>query len=264
MQHHLALLDVDGTLREGDRWLPGALDLVHDLHEAGVHVAVCSGRTTGSLVNLVRDLPDVEYLASSSGATVLRRAGDDWDVVHELPLPEGAVRMATEISRELGVEIWGFGARRWLIPHPSGWAMAEAPVVHDEPELGDLLADGQLAKVLFLIPDEARVPVVRERCVHPGTVFVRSGFAHYDLIREDAARDKGGDQIRRALGLEWSQVIAMGDGENDRGMLGLAGLGVCIAPLTDDQLAPAGPGQRRVSVPDTAAGRDAILAALAG
>lgn len=265
MSYELALLDVDGTLRTRDRWNPGALELIAELHDAGLHVALCSGRPTGSMMELLRDHPDVEYLASCSGGAVLRRQSDDWEVMEQTPLPETAVLRALDVADELGVEPWCFTANEWLIGIDTEGADLETRAVGDTPRVTDLRAEAKsVAKVLFLLPDPTVASSIRERIDVAGTTLVMSGAHHLDLITLEAHHDKGGDRIRRALGVDWDHVLAMGDGENDKGMLSLAGLAVCVAPLTDDILTPASPTQHRFNVNNTANGREVIVQALRG
>ncbi len=258
MSYELALLDVDGTLRTGKRWNPGALELIADLHDAGLHVALCSGRPTGSMIELVHDHPEIEYIASCSGGVVLRRDGETWDVIDRSLLPADAVHRALDVADELGIEPWCFTTNEWLIDSDTEGTSLETRAVGDAPRVTDLRAEADtVAKVLFLLPDSTAAGPIRERLDVPGTALVQSGERHLDLVTEDAHYDKGGDRIRRALGVEWERVVAMGDGENDKGMLSLAGAAVCVAPLTDDALTPSQSTQR-YNVDDTAAGRDAI------
>ena len=58
MDFRLAMLDIDGTLRHKGDWFPGAVDLVHHLASSGLDVALCSGRTTGSMFTLAAELPE--------------------------------------------------------------------------------------------------------------------------------------------------------------------------------------------------------------
>lgn len=258
MSYELALLDVDGTLRTRNRWNPGALELIGDLHDAGLHVALCSGRPTGSMIELVQEHPEIEYLASCSGGAVLRRNGSTWDVIDHSLLPADAVHRALDVADELGIEPWCFTANEWLIDSDTEGASQETRAVGDAPRITDLRAEADtVAKVLFLLPEPKAAGPIRERLDVPGTALVMSGARHLDLVTEEAHRDKGGDHIRRALGVEWERVVAMGDGENDKGMLSHAGAAVCVAPLTDGALTPSQSAQR-YNVDDTAAGRDAI------
>jgi HAD superfamily hydrolase (TIGR01484 family) len=262
--YQVALLDVDGTLRHQDRWHPGALELIDDLHNAGVQVALCSGRTTGSMIDLVEDIPHVDYLASSSGATALTRSPDGWEVLGHRPLPAEAVEKSLEAARDGGFEVWAFTEREWLIAHETPWSVEEAAYIGDTPRVADLAEHaGHIGKVLYLLTDPRQAETVKGLNQFEGTHIVQSGEHYIDLVATEAHTAKGGDLILQALGVEWSRVIAMGDGENDRGMLSLAGLAVCITPMTVDNLDPDDGFRIRRNAGDTAQARDIVGAFLA-
>lgn len=255
-QYRLALCDVDGTLRHKGRWNPGTLEMLTELHVAGVHVALCSGRTSGSLTHIVDDIPGVEYVASGSGASVLQRLGEDWQVLAHRALPRGAAELALDVAAEEGVEVWGFTDREWYISHVSARVEHEIGYIDDHPVIGDLHAHAdRYGKVLFLFDNDAQLDDLRRRVRWPGTEIVVSGHGYADLVTCDAHDAKGGDVIVKALGVDWSEVIAMGDSENDRGMLTRAGLAICIPPMRTAHLSTPAPSQTRVDAQDTAEAR---------
>lgn len=259
MNYQVALLDVDGTLRHKDRWNDGALELIDHLHSAGIRVALCSGRTTGSMIDLVREVPHVDYLASSSGATAFTRTADGWEVLGHRPLPADAVTGALDSARERGFEVWAFTDREWLIAEETTWALTEASYIGDTPKVADLAEHaGRIGKVLYLLQDPTHAEVVKEFSQWPGTEIVKSGEHYIDLVSTAAHTAKGGDLILGALGVDWADVIAIGDGENDRGMLSLAGLAVCVTPMTVDNLDPDDGSRTRRNAADTAQARDIV------
>lgn len=83
-----------------------------------------------------------------------------------------------------------------------------------------------------------------------------------DLVPEASAAGKGGDVLVDRLGIGWDEVIAIGDGENDSGMVSQAGLGIAISPLSVEALAPARPGQVRRAAANTAGALAALRAVL--
>lgn len=255
-QYKLALCDVDGTLRHKDIWYPDSLAMLAELHTAGVHVALCSGRTPGSLTTIVRDIPDVEFVASSSGATVLQRVAEGWQVLAHRAVPLEAAELALDIAKQEGIELWAFTDREWYVPSVSERVNYEIRYVDDAPLVGDLHEHAdRFGKLLFLLDDETQLAVIRERGQLPGTEIVVSGRNYVDLITAEAHDAKGGDVIVDTLGVGWDQVIAMGDSENDRGMLTRAGLAICIPPIRVADLGAPSPGQLRFDAADTAHAR---------
>lgn len=261
----VALLDVDGTLRHGDRWNPGTPELLNELHDAGVHVALCSGRTRGSLIDVVGDLPHVEYLASSSGASVHLRDGDDWRVIAHRPVPREAVELALQTAEEHGVEVWAFTKDEWMIAAESERARIESMYVGDVPRIVDLHEySDQYGKVLFRLDTPDQVQALKQVNRLPGTSMVVSGAGYLDLVAEEAHLSKGGDVILERLGESWTHTISMGDSENDWGMLSRAGLAVCIPPMRASLLAPSDAEHIRLDADDTQDARRVVAKFLAG
>lgn len=264
MGYKVALLDVDGTLRHKNSWNPGALEMLAELHDAGVRVALCSGRTTGSMIDIVRDIPDVDYLASSSGATVLTRDGDSWRTLAHRPLPPEAVELALRIGEAEGVEIWSFTRDEWLISHRSVRVIAESVYIGDTPRVTSLHAEADdVGKILFLPSDDATTGNLKALNRIPGTDVVLSGNGYLDLVTTEAHAAKGGDVVLDALGADWADVIAIGDSENDRGMLTKAGLALCIPPMRAGWLGEGAPSALRIDVEDTADARRVVAEHLA-
>ncbi|OKL54273.1 hypothetical protein BSZ39_05085 [Bowdeniella nasicola] len=260
MTYRVALLDVDGTLRVKDSWNPGALELLNDLHSAGVRIALCSGRTTGSLTAIVEDLPHVDFVASSSGATVLARDGGTWRVLAHRAVPRAAVDAALELSAARGIEMWGFTEREWLIPEHTERSRRETLFINDAPRPAPLVDYAEhYGKVLGLPRSDAERSAFQALAEIEGASVVRSGGDYIDLIATHSHDTKGGDVILQACGANWDEALAIGDSENDHGMLAKVGLAVCLAPLTPETLGPAREGTTVLGASSTSEARELVL-----
>ena len=82
--------------------------------------------------------------------------------------------------------------------------------------------------------------------------FVMSGNTYADLVPEVATQTKGGDLLLDHLEIEWTDVLAIGDGQNDLGMLTKAGRAIGIAPIGQELLEGTRPEQQRVLAANTA------------
>ena len=68
----LAALDVDGTLIRRDLSLSKAVEqALQSLHDAGVEVAIVTGRTMGELIHFRKLLPWIRYFVVSNGSVGL-------------------------------------------------------------------------------------------------------------------------------------------------------------------------------------------------
>lgn len=255
MAPKLALLDVDGTLRHERTWHPGAVELLRTLGEAGLDVALCSGRPTRSMRILADELPEVSLLGACSGGAVW--AGrDDWRLLEDRPLPPEAIEAALDACHRLGGEVWAFTADEWIVERETEGTRHEEWIVGFAPRITPIVSTMPIVKLLFFLTDPADADDIRAHVTTPGVRLVQSGPRYLDVVREDVFQAKGGDVILDHLGRSWAETIAIGDNENDLGMLSRAGTAVVVGEMGLDRLGPAPDGGTRVAVEDTAAALD--------
>lgn len=248
----LAALDVDGTLRHRGTWNPGALDLLAELNRRDLKVALCSGRAPGSMMSLAAKLPEVSFLGCSSGSTVWYRSGDDWRLLAHRPLEVEVVNQALGFADEYGIEVWAYNERDWLVTDDSRTIADELTFIEDTPHLAELQDRADLGKILLHFSNPEQLARIKELDDIPGAAVVVSASGFADLVPEMSTQSKGCDYIMAYLRLTWENVFAMGDGENDLGMLSRAQVSVLVPPMTVDQVPEAIDDQVRVAVADTA------------
>lgn len=256
-----ALIDVDGTLRGPDDFKPGALDLLTWLSDAGVPVALCSGRTVQSLEATASELPMVGYVAGGSGAVVRRRSADGWVTIGARHLTDAQVRGVLEVARASDMEAWIYTADDWFVEDA-----ATAMVVQDfritgaRPSVARLDDVAGVIKMLVFATNPAQDAAVAGLRSDPRFTIVSSYPGYVDIVHADSSATKGGDFVLGDLGASWSDAVAIGDGENDLGMLSRAGVALCMPPLVAADLAPGASAQRRVSCANLTKAREYLQA----
>ena len=234
----LAMLDVDGTLRDEVGWKPGALDLVSALADADVTVALCSGRAIDSLHRTAEELTAVTYLGAAGGSLVQRREPHGWFTVGQRYLDPEFVAWASAGAEHVALELWAYTDTGWL-------ALRRTPRVdHDEEftgasaEIADYAGRTDIVKLLAVDSRAHHEAFLGEFAAHADVALVPSYPGYLDIVPADSAQTKGGDLITADLGITWDDVLAVGDGENDLGMLSRAGAAMAMAPLRLAQLDP--------------------------
>lgn len=247
----LALLDVDGTLRDGSDWQPGALEFIRRLGEANIPVSLNSARTPRSLRKLVEDIPEVTFIAGSGGAVVRERLEDGtWRLVAGSHLPAFVVQSVIEQTREAGIELWVFTAEgHWFVDKVTDTVRWYGEATSQKATVTDLTTFTDLASVTDPVVKMAIVPTgdaVRDYAFsltdYEYVAVVQQDERLIDVVPDAAMRYKGGDAIVSALGILWGDVLAVGDGPNNIGMLAAAGTSYLLKPLTLDMI----PENRRV------------------
>jgi Cof subfamily protein (haloacid dehalogenase superfamily) len=241
----LVALDIDGTLL---KWIhgqgatieeiePAVYDAVNRAYDAGAHVVLASGRSphgmtrVADLLDLPREGDDRLWIVASNGSVILRYP--PVDVVHE----------ETFDAREAVYEI--------LERHPSALVAVEERGVGYR--LNDHFPPGELTGDMIVTPVEELVsqPVSRVIIRDPsstaddfvalgrelglqGTSYVVGWTAWLDLAPVGVSKASGLSYVVDELGLEPSDVLAIGDGRNDVEMLEWAGRGVAMGHAPDE------------------------------
>ncbi len=262
MSGSLAMIDVDGTLMHRGQWNPGAHELITHLADNGFQIALCSGRPTGSLITLTQEMPAVSLIASSSGTTVLAREPSDedpWRLLGHRTLDPQLVERAIILADHAGIETWAYNDRKWLVREFSERVRDEETFIGDTPHIDPIIGREDIGKVLFLTEGQDHGSLLRRIDAWDAVGVVKSGSTYADLIPEIATHTKGGDILLEHLGVGWNNVLAIGDGQNDLGMLTKAGQAIGVAPLGPELLTGAAEGQQREHVADTAHALDLVL-----
>jgi Cof subfamily protein (haloacid dehalogenase superfamily) len=241
----LVALDIDGTLL---KWIEGVgttyeqisppvYAAVHRALAAGVHIVLASGRSPHGMTN-VADLLDLHpddgeqlWVVASNGAVVFRYP--PIDVVHEVTFdaaPAVAAVLEHHPSALVAVEERGVGYRVNR-PFPDGELTGEFTIADVE----ELVA-GPVSRVIIRDPDATAddfVALGAKLGLH-GTDYVVGWTAWLDLAPVGVSKASGLEYVARELGVDASDVLAVGDGRNDVEMLRWAGRGVAMGQAVEE------------------------------
>lgn len=244
-QPGLIALDIDGTLL---KWVEGAgatyeqiapavHDAVHRALRAGAHVVLASGRSPHGMTRIADLLeihrPDREplWVVASNGAVVFRYP--PIDVVHEHTFDAApAVAAVLEHHPEalVAVEERGVGYR--VNSHfPTGELSGDMIIT----EVAELVR-GPVSRVIIRDPDATAddfVELAAKLGLH-GTDYVVGWTAWLDLTPVGVSKASGLATVAESLGVDPSDVLAIGDGRNDIEMLRWAGRGVAMGQAIEE------------------------------
>lgn len=232
MDIKLIAMDMDGTLfRDDHRTIsPRTLAALRGAAARGVHLVLASGRAKLMMEEAADVLGGVRYLVTASGAAV-------WDRETGERLEERAIDPGTSLAflremdeLDLPMEVYCEGEvyiarRHWLLPEqrPEEFWRLRRTLVTQVDSLPQALAGRRLEKVdLEGLAPEGREKVLR-LAEDLGGFHVSLSPHGAELCRADA--DKGSALAALCARLEVvpGQVMAFGDGDNDRQMLAWAG-----------------------------------------
>ena len=241
-------IDVDGTLLDVHGVMPDAnRQAIHEAVDAGIHVALVTGRSYPFARPVAEVLPDAISLIVSNGAVERRKDGAT--LARRLLDRTVAKRVleATAPYRDAAALIFDRDADRQVVyetmdwTHPGRkayWRRNQALIAQSVP-LEDALIEDPI-QVMF----NGGVEVMRTLAewLRAGerpfavslTEYVRRDFSLIDITAPGATKGRALAWRAAQLGLTPDQVMAVGDNFNDLEMLEFAGTPVVMGNAVDE------------------------------
>lgn len=237
-KYRLAALDMDGTLLNSEKRItPYTLEVFARAARAGAVVALCTGRSISEIRPYLPDLKDVGYAICVNGASVfdlrrmeaildstipdaealeLLRLSADYDAFYQI-VSGNQSHHTTPVERLARFHLAGFeelfGTCSTQIDDP-------AELVRRHP--------GSIHKINVFFYDAADRARFRQRIAgHPVEVCDSVGLG-IELSPPGASKARGLRALCAHLGIPAEQAMAVGDGDNDMGVLRAAGLAVAM------------------------------------
>lgn len=236
----LIALDLDGTLVHNARHIPERnLQAVRRAMDQGVTVAIATGRMHSSAETFVSRLGlEGTPLISYNGA-MIRVPGEPEPMLH-VPV---AAELAAQVVRHAVDE--RFHLNYFLddvlyVSHMDHWSHLYRARTGNYPALaGDMRRfDGQSPTKLLIAayPHEIDTLLPREQELFGDRLYVTRSMPEYiEFLNPEASKGAALAWLAEHLGLQQSEVMAMGDMLNDLPMIEWAGIGVAM-PEAEEQV----------------------------
>ncbi|WP_242686167.1 HAD family hydrolase [Aeromicrobium sp. IC_218] len=231
-QPKLVALDVDGTIVDERNQLTAPVrEAVRGLAARGLEVVISTGRAIPGVLDVVDKLGlDGRHAVASNGAVVL--AHPPVDILHTVTFDasEAVRRVLAEMPDAIvAVEELGTGYR---VSRPFPTGEINGTIVVEDVE--SLIAD-PVVRVIIRSPDHAPEEfgeIVRSLGLDDTSYYI--GYdAWLDLAPQGVSKAYGLEVLCERLGVDRSEVLAVGDGNNDVEMLQWAGRGVAMGQAPD-------------------------------
>lgn len=248
MEIRLIAFDLDGTLLREDKSISRAnLAALEKAARQGIHIVPATGRVFSVLPQTLRELDFIRYYICINGAVLFDRQTQQEIYSAQIPLARTLELLA--YIRGLPLEViydcyadnrgWTTQANYELadvyIPHMPMRALfnsSRQPVPDLEAFLRQRGQPVQKVQVYFKEPGNRGAIIAQLQERFPDIQVSSSLSNNLELNWQDAGKHTALEVLCRHLGIEMSQVLALGDGSNDIGMLEAAGVGVAMANAT--------------------------------
>lgn len=253
-QPKVVALDLDGTViqwvdgvgQESKVISPAVVDAIHAARRGGAEIVLCSGRSALGMITAadLLGLPvegDLQWLVVGNGSTVMTydptaegALNAVWESVFDAR-PAVAEILRTHPEALVAVQERGIGYRV-NGTFPPGELVGSQQIV----SLDQLLAE-PVDRVIVRDPGASAEDFVRvaERLGLHDIEYVVGFTAWMDIAARGVTKASGLAHVCAGLGIEASDVLAIGDGRNDVEMLRWAGRGVAMGNSLPEALAAA-------------------------
>jgi len=233
----LLALDVDGTLLTDELQItPATREAVRQVISQGVQVVLASARGPNALYSIMAELEITGLAICYTGALTCRLNPDQHassaEVVNEQRMSLSSARLVLSKARELGISIGWFTGEHWYIP---GWDLAihhESMITGVTPTVAPDLMRFKDAphKLQAIVGEPALLPQLHSLAsVLPGDCVGQFSYETYlEIIHQGVDKATALLTLGEQLGIAPSEMIAIGDMDNDIAMLHMAALGIAM------------------------------------
>ena len=232
------LADVDGTLVTQEKLLtPDAVAAVHELRDAGVALALTSGRPPRGMAMLIEPLRMQGTIAGFNGGVFVN---PDLSVIESHRIDPTVARQTVELIAGQGLDVWLYTDDQWLIHKQDAPHVArEAWTVKFDPKVVAEYTDehyGHAVKIVGVSDDKELV----ERCEKAAqdtlgkhASAARSQPYYLDVTNPKANKGEVVAFLARTMNIRPEQVATIGDMPNDVLMFRAGGFSIAMGNSSD-------------------------------
>ena len=235
----LVALDLDGTLLTPNQNISRRnRQAIRRATQAGVHVVICSGRIAYSAVQFAKTLGLTDPVIAVNGAHVVDPVSGQTLSLNSMP--NAMARKCVEVAETLNLYSCVFkpfslhsrqvaySMRKYaeMIKHTNGPVPLDVKV--EESTAAVIAAAGDEALKVVLAGDPGKLAQARKLLDDPGLEVTSSWFDNLEILASGVHKGTGLAFVADYLGVPRDRVMAMGDNENDLGMLRFAGMPVAM------------------------------------
>lgn len=241
MAYEILVLDVDGTLMRTDKVISEkTIAEIVRVQEAGIKVAIASGRCTAGIMPTARKIHLDEfggYIVSYNGGCISNcQTGE---IIYNINLPDGIVQEIYEFSKKEKTGIMTYHDNDIIAENDADqYIQIDAKGcdidIHVVEDFGKEVTYPVNKCLLTGDPDYMAGVEPRAAKAFEGRLSVyRSEDFYVEMMPLGIDKAYGLSKLLKRLGYTRSQMICCGDGFNDISMIEYAGLGVAMANASE-------------------------------
>jgi Cof subfamily protein (haloacid dehalogenase superfamily) len=237
----LVALDLDGTLLDSSGRIPDRnAKALREADSRGVVVALASGRMTDCITPTAEALGIDCCIIAYNGGMARRTEADGRGVVFHRPLQARYGRALIDYCRDRHMLNFYHDDRLYAQSRPELRRFAEiyanqTGAVYSFVDDLSRFADLEPTKLILIDDPARRDELYEEWAARSGDemTVVKTNPEYLEFLNRETDKGVALRALGEALGLSTTEIMALGDGDNDAQMLGVAGLGIAMANASE-------------------------------
>ncbi|WP_163651677.1 sugar-phosphatase [Listeria sp. PSOL-1] len=235
--YKLVAIDIDGTLLNDKHEITSEVkNAIQKAKALGVKIVLCTGRPLVGVQQYLSDLElreEGDYVISFNGAMVQDTFTKR--VLSHLTLNYQDLKEIYHFSESAKLHMHFFDEKTLYTPnrHIGKYTVGEAYLTGAQlvfQEIENTPTDLIMSKAMLIDePDILEAGILKiPASFHQKYHLVRSAPHYLEILNKEATKGNAVKQLAMSLGIERSEVMCIGDQENDTSMIAYAGLGVAM------------------------------------
>jgi Cof subfamily protein (haloacid dehalogenase superfamily) len=228
----LVVSDVDGTLVTTDKILTdSSRAAVARLDAHGIAFTIVSSRPSFGLRTLSKQLGLLHPMGAYNGGALV--APDFTIIDQKLIAPEMAQKVL-QVLYSFGVDVWIFTVDSWFVRNPRGAHVDhETRTIDTQPTIADHLEDhlDGVAKIVGVSTEPERLVACESamrQAIADAAFITRSQSYYLDVTPAGVNKGTFVDDLIGRLGISTTEVVTIGDMENDVAMFRKSGFSIAM------------------------------------
>lgn len=241
----LLAIDMDGTLLNSDKKIPkDNITAIQKAVEKGVQVVICTGRAQSGVEPYFAELGlsgEDDYAILNNGCSVHKTS--DWSLVDYAKLTSDELVFQTDLVKKYSdIQLVWTSEDKILVAdeEPSDLVVYDAGLVFATPQTmatKEAIDDNTLIFQAMFMGEKPVLDIFQkeaEEILAERFSVVRSQSYIFEAMPKGVTKASALKKLAEKLGVDSSEIMALGDAENDLEMLTYAGLGVAMGNASDE------------------------------
>ncbi len=232
MKYKLVALDLDGTLFRSDHSISGfTINTIKKLEDRGVKIIIATGRSYSSLKPKIKALELQNPVICYNGAMI--RDGITDEILFESTVPSDKTKELIKIARNENVHFQGFidGEFCYENETESSIKYRASSGLNGIKNKFDLTKDLKFTKAMFISNDFNLLKSIEKQVSSKfgSELYVAFSKPEFlEIMDKSASKALALNRLMNRYKVNKDEVLAIGDGLNDKEMLEFAGKGIVM------------------------------------